>query len=117
MADKEIIEKLSGLVVFDRFRIEGLEGEGAEKVVLRATDLQANKLVVLELYQSNPMFLLNEPDFDFLPRENSPSVRTQRFVTIAEKLVLACDRDDPGLFFWHVESIYIRLPVKLVCGF
>jgi hypothetical protein len=117
MVDKEIIAKLTGLVVFEHLRLEGLEGEGKESVVLRATDIRDKKQLVLKLYQSNPMFLLNEPDFNFQPSRGSLSERTPRFVTIAEKLVLAGERDQPGLFFWHVESIYERLLVGLCSDF
>jgi hypothetical protein len=113
MPEKEIIDKLTGLVVFGRFRIEGLEGQGKEKVVLRAMDLKEKRLVVLQLYQSNPMFLLNEPNFDFLPLATEASAREDRFLNIVENLLNASERENPGIFFWHLVAIYERLIVGL----
>jgi len=109
MPEQEILDKLEGLIVFDNLRLGKLVGEGKEKVVLHATKLDDNKELVLKLYQSNPMFLLNEVDFDFLPRSTVEAEAQERYLNILEKLLTACERENPGLFFWHMESLYTRI--------
>ena len=114
MPEQEIIDKLTGLVVFDQLRIEGLQGEGKENVVLRATKLDDNAQLVLKLYQSNPMFLLNEVDFDFLPKSQDSEQDEERHLEILEKLLMACESENVGLFFWHMRSIYGRILMCLI---
>jgi hypothetical protein len=135
MPDQEIVDKLTNLVVFGKYRIEGLLGEGKEKVVLRAvvlnessqgtgrsgsrprfSDSDADR-VVLKLYRSNPMFLLNEVDFEFLPLSGNTQVDVDRFISIAEKVVDACDRPHPGLFFWHIQALYGKILTDLCRDF
>jgi hypothetical protein len=116
MADKEIIEKLTGLI-FHNVRISGLAGEGDEFVVLRGTYLIENKEVVIHLYQSNPMFLLNEVDFVLLPRSFDLNQREERFFAIADKLMESCERPNPGLFFWHLKFVYTRILASLCFSF
>lgn len=118
MADQEIIDKLKGCIVFDnRLRIEGLEGEGKEKVVLRVTKLDDGKQLVLHLYQSNPMFLVNELNFVFLPRSGVKEIESERYIILLEKVVKECKRSNPSLFFWHMEAIYARILVGLYEGY
>lgn len=116
MADPEIVRKLTGLTIFG-VRIEGLEGEGKEKVVFRATRLDNGEQVVMKLYQSNPMFLLNEVNFEFLPPFGDAALITERYVGIAEKLISACERTSPGLFFWHMQYVYARIMTALCLDF
>lgn len=118
MADNEIIDKLKGCIVFDnQLRIDGLQGEGKEKVVLKATKLADGQQLVLHLYQSNPMFLVNELDFFFLPKSGVKEIESERYITLLEKVVKACKRSNPSLFFWHMEAIYARILVGLYEGY
>lgn len=113
MPDLEILDKLTGLVIFDAVRIDGFLGEGKEKVVLKATKLDDGTELAVQLYQSNPMFLLNEVDFTFLPAAAMPEADLERHLDILEKLVAACARPEPGLFFWHMRALYARILVGL----
>jgi hypothetical protein len=112
MPDQEILTKLEGLVLFGNVRLGKLLGEGKEKVVLHGVKLDDKEELAIQLYQSNPMFLLNEVDFEFLPLSAAQN-EEERHLNILEKLIAACERENPGLFFWHMESLYSRILVGL----
>lgn len=116
MADPEIINKLIGLVVMN-CRIEGFEGEGREHVVFSGTYLEDGRKIVLKFYQFNPMFLLNEVDFWILPPSGQKDRDQERYFTIIEKLLAACKRKSPSLFFSDMRYIYKRVLVGLYYDF
>ncbi|NEO54227.1 MAG: hypothetical protein F6K54_14740 [Okeania sp. SIO3B5] len=119
MPDPEIINKLEGLT-YNKANVKiigGLAGEGKEFVVFNAINLSSDSKVVIHFYQSNPMFLLNEVDFDFLPDSGNFSERINRHEAIMTKLLLACEREHPGLFFLHMKFIYARILLELCRDF
>lgn len=114
MPDTEIIEKLKGLVIYHIIADQGVKivryaGQGKDWVVFEAVTVPGGNRVAAKLYQSNPMFLLNEVDFDFLPDAGSSEQRDARHRAILDKLLTACERASPGLFFWHMKFVYARI--------
>ena len=108
MPEIEIIQKLTGCS-FMGYRIKEFIDEGKEHVVFRVTHNSDSQEFVLKLYQSNPMFFLNEVDFQFLPPETGTDTLRERCFVILEKLILNCERPSPGLFFVEMRCLYARI--------